>query len=157
MTTRKPTNDDDAQPQAGGKAGPKKDATGNWAEQIRKIANAAVGAVSLSADDVKGFVEKLVEKGEIAQKEGRKIFKDLSERLKKTVKEPKEAAREARETAIEAEEKIAARINGAIEKILHRMNIATRRDVEDLAVKLDGLDRKLEELVDSATTPAGAR
>lgn len=135
----------------------KKDPTrAAWAEQLKKFAFAAAGAVNISQDDVKSFVAKLVEKGEIAQKDGKKIVKELAERLKKTVKEPGQAAKEAKEAAVEAAqpltesgEKLAERINASIQRVLHTMNIASRQDLVDLGRQIDELDRKLDQVLDT--------
>lgn len=131
-----------------------------WAEQLKKFAFAAAGAVNISQDDVKTFVSKLVEKGEIAQHDGKKIVKELAEKLRKTVKEPAQAAKDARDAAIEAThplqesgEKLAERVNASIQRVLHTMNIATRQDVVDLGRQIDELDRKLVEILETVTSP----
>jgi poly(hydroxyalkanoate) granule-associated protein len=141
----------------------KKDAKA-WAEQLKKFAFAAAGAVNISQDDVKSFVTKLVEKGEIAQKDGKKIVKELAEKLRKTVKEPAQAAKEAKEAAVESSEKIAEsgeklaeRVNASIQRVLHTMNIATRQDVVDLGRQIDELDRKLVEILETVTSPRGKK
>jgi poly(hydroxyalkanoate) granule-associated protein len=122
----------------------------DWGEQLKKFAYAAAGAVNVSQDDIKSFVQKLVEKGEIAQKDGRKILKDLSDRLRKTVREPRETAEKVTQPFAESGEKIAERINASIQRVLHGMNIATRQDLADLARQIDALDKKLQELVEAS-------
>ncbi len=133
----------------------RKNGDAGWAEQLKKVAYGLVGAVNVSPDDVKGVVSKLVEKGEIARKDGEKIFREISNRLKKTVKEPKSAVadvkeelKELRKDADAERQRLAKRIEASVERVLHTMNIATRRDVEDLVSKIDELDRKLERIVD---------
>jgi polyhydroxyalkanoate synthesis regulator phasin len=128
--------------------------------------------VNLSQDDVKSFVGKLVEKGEIAKKDGEKILKSFADRVQQTVKrEPKAKVEEpapapvaaadvgAAEKAAAAlnQEKLAEKINASIERVLHGMNIATRKDVEELSKQLEDLDRKFAHLVETAAAGRGAR
>jgi len=139
----------------------------DWAEQLKKVAYAAAGAVNLSQDDVKSFVKRLVEKGEIARKDGEKILKQVAERVQQTVKrDAKAAADKATEAADAAaekvnaavhQEKLAEKINVWIERMLHTMNIATRKDVEDLSKQLDDLDKKVEQLIETAVASGRAR
>jgi poly(hydroxyalkanoate) granule-associated protein len=139
------------------------DATADWSEQVKKFAMAAIGAVNLSPDDVKVFTKRLVEKGELAKKDGERIIKQFADKVQATVKreggkvaEKAEEAKQAVQAAGEKagatfnQEKLAEKINVSIERMLHGMNIATRKDVEDLGKQLDDLDRKLGELVDAA-------
>ena len=73
----------------------------DWAEQLKKVAYAAIGAANVSPDDVKGFVKRLVEKGEIAKKDGEKILKDFADKVQKTVKrDAKTVVADAREAAL---------------------------------------------------------
>ena len=147
----------------------------SWQEQLKKFAYAAVGSVNLSADDMKGVVTKLVEKGEIAKKDGEKLLKTFADKVQATVKRDAKAAKPGAEPAGEAaaaapvaeadkpaafaltQEKLAEKINGSIEKMLHSMNIATRKDVEELGKQLDELDKKFAQLVEAATVKGNAR
>lgn len=156
----KDTRAKDAQPK---EAQPK-----DWSDPWKKIAFAALGAVHVSPDEVTGFVKKLVEKGDIARKDGEKIVKGLAERVQKTVGrasavegKPAEATPAAAEGAAAAgdaakaeaagaQEKLAEKINLSIERVLHGMNIATRKDVLELGRQLDELDRKLGDLLGAA-------
>ncbi len=129
----------------------------DWAEQLKKFAYAAAGVVNVSPEDVRAFVQKLVEKGEIAQKDGKKILKDLTERVKKTVREPREAAAEVTQPLAESGEKLVERINASVQRVLHSMNIATRQDVAELGRQIEELDAKLRQLLESAGERAAAR
>lgn len=139
----------------------------DWASELKKFADAAIGSFNRSQDDVKTFVKKLVEKGEIAKKDGEKIVKQFAEKVQQTVKRDAKTAVTKAEEAVEAatekataainQEKLAERIHASIERMLHTMNIATRKDVEELGKQLDELDRKVEQLVEAATSAAGVR
>ena len=52
-------------------------------EAVRKVLLASIGAVALAQDEIEDFVNKLVERGEIAEKDGKKLVRDLKERRKK--------------------------------------------------------------------------
>jgi poly(hydroxyalkanoate) granule-associated protein len=97
-------------------------------EASRKILLAAVGAVSLTQDAVEDFVEKLIERGEIAEKDGRTLVKDIAEKRSKAIKSAEERATQH------------------FEHILKRMNIPTRKDIEALNEKVVELTRKIDEL-----------
>ena len=115
-------------------------------------------------DDVKGFVRKLVEKGEIAKKDGEKILKQFAEKVQSTVKRDAKAAADKVEATADAvaekaqaainQERLTEKINASLEKLFHGMNIATRKDVEDLGRQLDDLDKKVGELVEAAQAAA---
>jgi poly(hydroxyalkanoate) granule-associated protein len=97
-------------------------------EMSRKVLLAGMGAVALAQDEIEEFVDKLVERGEIADKDGRKLVRDLMERHKK---ETKKAEKE---------------LDGRIEELLHRMNIPTKADIETLNAKVEALAKKVDEL-----------
>jgi len=49
-------------------------------EVSRKLLLAAIGAVSFAQDEVDDFIDRLVERGEIAEKEGRQLMKEVMEK-----------------------------------------------------------------------------
>lgn len=98
----------------------------------RKVLLAGVGAVALAQDEAEEFVNKLIERGQIAEQDGKKLLRDLVERRKK------EAAR--------AEDELDRRA----EELLNRLNVPTKADIEALAARIAELDRKLDELRGSA-------
>jgi polyhydroxyalkanoate synthesis regulator phasin len=94
----------------------------------RKVLLAGIGAVALAQDEAEDFVNKLVERGQIAEQDGKKLLRDLVERRKKG--------------AARAEEELDRRV----EELLNRLNVPTRADIEALASQIAELDRKLDEL-----------
>ncbi|MEW5987389.1 MAG: phasin family protein [Chloroflexota bacterium] len=97
-------------------------------EATRKVLLAAVGAVALAQEEIEDFVDKLVERGEVAEKDGRKLIKDTIEKRKKS--------------AEKAEDKLDKRI----EELLDRMNVPTKADIEALSAKITTLSKKVDEL-----------
>lgn len=103
---------------------------GTWSAQLRRMVLAGVGAVSLAKDEVQSFVEKAVERGEIAEKDGRSILKDLVNRQRKNLKE--------------GASKLENGLDGRLERILGRMRIATKGDIQTLTAKVEALASKVE-------------
>ena len=97
-------------------------------EPVRKVLLASIGAVALAQDEIEDFVVKLVERGQIAEKDGKKLMRDLMERSKKEAKV--------------AEEDLDKRV----EDILGRMNIPTKSDIQALNAKITTLAKKIDEL-----------
>ena len=101
-------------------------------DAARNVLLASIGAVALAQDELEDIVNKLVDRGEIAEKDGRKMMKDLVERRKQKV----ESSRSD----------IGDELEDRIEKVLHRLNVPTRRDVEEINRKLVGLSEKIDDL-----------
>jgi len=97
-------------------------------DAVRKVLLASVGAVALAQDEVEDFVNKLVDRGEIAEKDGKSLVRDMVEKRKK-------------QTA-KAEQELDQRI----EELLHRMNVPTKGDIEALSAKITELSAKVDEL-----------
>jgi poly(hydroxyalkanoate) granule-associated protein len=97
-------------------------------EPVRRVLMASIGAVALAQDEIEAFVNKLIERGEVAEEDGRKLVRDLMDRRKERVEQ--------------AEEELDTRI----EKILGRMNIPTKSDIQSLSTKITALAKKVDEL-----------
>lgn len=99
-------------------------------DAAHKVLLAGIGAVSLTQEEIEKFVGKLVERGEIAEKDGRKMLKDLMERRKK----------QAEEVRSETEEKVDKRLD----EMLIRLNVPTRDDIDALSKQIAALTRKVD-------------
>ncbi|MGD9047141.1 MAG: phasin family protein [Anaerolineae bacterium] len=99
-----------------------------FAEITHKVLLAGIGAVALAQEEIEAFVNKLVERGELAEKDGRKMVKDVMEKRKK------EAAK--------AEDQLDMRM----EDLLGRMNVPTKNDIDALSAKITALTKKVDEL-----------
>ncbi|MCP4427987.1 MAG: poly(hydroxyalkanoate) granule-associated protein [Chloroflexi bacterium] len=95
---------------------------------VRRVLMAGVGAVALAQDEVEDFVNKLVERGEIAEKDGRSLVKDVFDRRK--------------ERAQKAEDALEKRVEG----LLDRMNVPSKSDIDALSKKIILLAQKVDEL-----------
>ena len=99
---------------------------------LRRVLMAGVGAVALTQEQIEDFVGKLVERGEIADGDARKLLSDVVDRRKKTVQD----------STRRAEEEIDKRIEG----LLSRMNIPSKSEIDALSDKISELSRKVDEL-----------
>ena len=97
-------------------------------DAARRVVLAAVGAVALASDEVENFVNKLVERGEIAEKDARKLMKEVTERTEKQMKP--------------AEKEIDKRL----EEMRNTLNIPTKHDIDALSNKVAELTAKVEAL-----------
>ncbi|MBE2197909.1 MAG: phasin family protein [Anaerolinea sp.] len=94
----------------------------------RKVLLAGIGVVALAQEEIEDFVNRLIERGEIAEKDGRKLISDIVERRKKQVEE------------VESE------LESKIEEMLNRMNVPTKADIDALSRKITTLTKKVDEL-----------
>ena len=99
-----------------------------FVEATRKVLLASIGAVAIAQEELEAFVNKLVERGEIAEKDGKKLVRDVMERRKKEAKK--------------AEDQLDKRM----EEILDRMNVPSKSDIEALGAKISALTKKVDEL-----------
>ena len=97
-------------------------------EAARKVLLASIGAVALAQEEVEDFVGKLVERGEIAEKDGKKLVRDVLERRKVEAKTAEEG------------------LDKRIEEILHSMNVPSKADITALSAKITALTKKVDEL-----------
>ena len=99
---------------------------------LRRVLMAGVGAVALTQEQIEDFVGKLVERGEIADGDARKLVSDVIDRRKKTLQESSKRAEEG--------------VDRRIEGLLARMNIPSKSEIEILSEKISVLSRKVDEL-----------
>ncbi|GAB4279802.1 MAG: ATP synthase subunit B [Candidatus Promineifilaceae bacterium] len=99
---------------------------------VRRVLLAGVGAVTLAQEEVEAFVNKLVEKGEIADKDGRKLINEMLEK------------RQSR--AQESKANLNKELDKRMEALLGKMNVPTKADIEALSQKVVALSQKVDEL-----------
>lgn len=97
-------------------------------QAARKVLLASFGAVALAQDEAEDFVNKLVERGEIAEKDARKLVREMVEKRKK------------------ATQKAEDELDRRVEDLLARMNVPTKADIELLGEKIAALAKKVDEL-----------
>lgn len=97
-------------------------------ETLRKVMLASIGAFALGLEEVEVFLNKLVERGEIAEQDARNLINEMKSKRKKDAK-------------IAEEE-----INKRVEEVLNRMNVPTKTDIDALGKKITTLSKKLDDL-----------
>lgn len=97
-------------------------------EAARKVLLAGIGAVALAQEEIEDFVNKLVERGEIAEKDGKKLVREVLDRRKKDA------------------EKAQDEFTKQVEEILDRMNVPTKADIDALGEKISALASKVDDL-----------
>lgn len=92
-------------------------------EQLRKLAIIGIGGTALAYDKVSAYVDDLVAQGKLTVEEGKRLTEELIRN--KT-------------------EEVSERDRAEIEAILLEMNIAQRKDIEDLEARIQELETELD-------------
>jgi len=93
-------------------------------ELIKKTMLAGVGLAAVTKDKVEELARELTEKGEMSEKEGKELIDEL---LKKS-----EQARKDLETKVE----------DTVRKVLGKMAVATKEDIDSLSERIKNLEEK---------------
>lgn len=97
-------------------------------ESLRRVLLASVGVVALTLEEIGDLVDKLVERGEIAEQEGKKLVNEIKEKRQKKTDEAEDLA------------------SSRMREILDKMDIPTKSDVDALSAKIATLSKKVDEL-----------
>ncbi len=95
-------------------------------ELMKKALLISAGLASLTAEKFDQVVEEIVKKGEMSESQGKEFLRDLKEISAKAKKE--------------MGEKIEKRVHDA----LRRLNLPTKKDVEELKARIEELEKALE-------------
>ncbi len=94
----------------------------------RKVMLASIGAIAIAQDELEDFIKRLIERGEIAEKDGDGLIQEIKEKRKQRMQK--------------GEEEIQKRIN----QLLKRVDIPSKSDLEMLNQKISNLSKKIDEL-----------
>jgi polyhydroxyalkanoate synthesis regulator phasin len=95
---------------------------------LRKMVLASVGAVGVAQDEINHLIERMVQRGEITEKDARKLVSDAQKEFNKR--------RKSGQTKAEKE----------LEGIMEKMNVPSKADIEDLTKQVAHLSKRIEEL-----------
>lgn len=98
------------------------------AEMFRRALLATVGAAAIAQDEVDALINRLIERGEIAERDGKSLIHEMKDK------------RKSRTMRLEEE------IDKNISNILDKMNIPTKADVDALNNRIAELSKKLDDL-----------
>ncbi len=93
---------------------------------IKKALNLGFGALFVTKENIEEIINDMVEKGELKKDEAKKQAKELLNKVFSSKKE------------------IETRLEEIIEKVLHKLDIPTRKELQQMQQKLDEIIRKLE-------------
>jgi poly(hydroxyalkanoate) granule-associated protein len=101
---------------------------GSLYEASRRVLLASIGAIALAQDEIEDFVEKLVERGEIAEKDGKKLVREVIDKRKKDVSKAEDE------------------LNKRIDEVVERMDVPTKADIDALGDQINELSDKVDGL-----------
>jgi polyhydroxyalkanoate synthesis regulator phasin len=94
---------------------------------VRKMMLAGIGAIALKHDEMQEFVNKLVERGEIAKKDGEELMKEMRERRRQYMREEDFPHKKVAE-------------------VLEHFSVPTKNDLDELSKKINNLEKKIDKL-----------
>jgi poly(hydroxyalkanoate) granule-associated protein len=112
------------------KAGQKEPVPADLTALTRRVLLAGVGAAALAHDEAKAFLDRLVERGELAQDQARDMLKEVA------------AKREGRL------KRVGSRVRARMDRTLGALDVPRRGDLEALQQRLDHLTRQVEALLE---------
>ena len=83
-------------------------------DMIKKSVFAGIGAIALTEDKVQELIDEFVQKGEISEKEGESLVKDLQKAID------------------EQRTKFSSMVNEQVKNVLHELDLVTKNDLADL-------------------------
>lgn len=114
---------------------------------LRKLMLAGVGAMALSRDEAEQFVNRLVERGELAQKDAQKLIDESMDRFRQT-------AQPQAQNITANVSNLGTQVETSLEQFLNRLNIPSKRDIDELSAKIAQLAARVEELRRTQDGPA---
>jgi polyhydroxyalkanoate synthesis regulator phasin len=95
---------------------------------VRRLVLAGIGAAALKHDEIEKFIDKLVERGEIAKQDGEKMMKEMRERHQKLHPGEEHPAHKK------------------VERMMEKFSVPSKDDIEELNKKLSDLEKKIDKL-----------
>ena len=95
---------------------------------LRKLVLASVGVVGVAQDEIIHLINRMVERGEITEKDARKLMSEAQKEFNRR--------RKSGQTKAEKE----------MESIMEKMNVPSKADIEDLTKQVAHLSKRIEEL-----------
>jgi len=93
---------------------------------IRKGMLMGFGILSLTREKAEEWIDELVRRGEISEKEGREAVDEFVEKSK------------------EMRQDLSSRVESAVEEAVKKMNLATRDDLDKLKKKINALEKTVK-------------
>ena len=100
---------------------------GTWIGSVRKVLLGGIEAATLAQSEAEAFVARLVQRGQMAEKDGRSLLAELKKRQPK-VPSPGQM------------------LEGQITAVLRRLNVPTKDEIDTLSEKIETLSGKVDQL-----------
>jgi polyhydroxyalkanoate synthesis regulator phasin len=97
-------------------------------DMMKRMMLAGIGAVSIIHEELEQHIDKLVERGEISQKEREEMIAKMKERRQKFMHHRHDYARKH------------------VAEVLENLDVPSRTDIDSLSQKLADLEKKIDEL-----------
>ncbi|MBI5207200.1 MAG: hypothetical protein HY934_05350 [Candidatus Firestonebacteria bacterium] len=94
---------------------------------IKKMMSAGLGAMIMTEEKINETIDELVKKGELSEKDGKSVLKDIMDRMEENKKF------------------IEDKITEQFEKLFKKANIVTTEDFEKLEKRIEKLENLLRE------------
>lgn len=102
---------------------------------LQRVLLAGVGVVVLAQEEVEEFVRRLVDRGDIAEDEGRTLVEEVMEQRNRRLQGVKSS--------------LEGTIDRSTDEVYKILNIPTRTEIVSLSEQIDKLSQKVDELVDN--------
>lgn len=102
----------------------------------RRVLLASLGAVAIGLEEGNEFIERLVERGELAET-------DLTRLVNETIERSNQREAKASKNRKSTVDQAAMAIADSVEVILGRLNVPTKTDIEELSRKINYLNEKV--------------
>ena len=93
---------------------------------LKKMIWLGAGLAAMTTEKIESVVAELIKKGQLSEKEGKALAAELVAR------------------SIKAKKDLGEKVEKTISDALQRLNIPTRRDLEELKTRLERLEKALE-------------
>ncbi len=101
---------------------------------LRRVLMAGIGVAVLAQEEIEDFVTRLVDRGEIAENDGRSLISDVLERRKQEIQNNTR--------------KVSDGMDRRVEGVLNSLNVPTKSDISSLSEQISELSKKVDELQD---------
>lgn len=98
-------------------------------DKLRKAILFGIGAMAATGEKIDDLIDELVAKGEVTSEEGKKIMDEWKEKVKANQRE------------------LGDRIKDEINKVISKLDLATKKDIDELRARLDAIEQKLNEKI----------
>jgi poly(hydroxyalkanoate) granule-associated protein len=99
---------------------------------VQSALRASMGVFSMGREEVETIINRMIEKGELTEIDGKKIVSNLFDRPRKGVRQ--------------INEKVGGVLDESIISTLSMLNVPTRSDLRTLSEKINDLAEKVDEL-----------